>query len=98
MGIKAIAKAKNDIATVKLLVKHPMSPGSIAGGKKPPKFITHLTAKAGSRLVYDMYPTSAVSKNPYIKFAYKGAKKGDVITVEWVDNTGASEKADIKLK
>ena len=98
MGIKAIAKVRNDVATVKLLVKHPMSSGSIVKGNKPPKYITHLTAKAGSRLVYDMYPSSAVSKNPYIKFAYKGAKKGDVITVKWVDSTGASDKADIKLK
>ena len=98
MGIKAIAKVKNDVATVKLLIKHPMNPGKISGGKGATKFINHLTAKAGSRLVYDMYPTSAISKNPYIKFAYKGAKKGDMITVEWVDNTGATEKKDIKLK
>jgi len=98
MGIKAIAKVKNDIATVKLLVKHPMASGKIGGGKGDPKFINHLTVKHGNRLVYDMYPTSAVSKNPYIKFAFKGAKKGDKITVEWKDNTGATEKKDIKLK
>ena len=98
MGIKAIAKAKQDIAIVKLLVKHPMASGKIGGGKGDPKYINHLTVKHGGRLVYDMYPTSAVSKNPYIKFAFKGAKKGDTITVEWKDNTGATEKKDIKLK
>ena len=98
MGIKAIAKARNDVATVKLLVKHPMASGKIGGGKGDPKYINHLTVKHGGRLVYDMYPTSAVSKNPYIKFAFKGAKKGDTITVEWKDNTGATEKKDIKLK
>ncbi len=98
MGIKAIAKVKNDVATVKLLVKHPMASGKIGGGKGDPKFINHLTVKLGSRLVYDMYPTSAVSKNPYIKFVFKGAKKGDVLTVAWKDNTGASETKDIKLK
>lgn len=37
MGIKSIAKVKNDVATVKLLVKHPMEPGSIAGGEKTNK-------------------------------------------------------------
>ena len=98
MGIKAIAKVKNDIATVKLLVKHPMASGAISGGKGKPKYINHLTVKHGARLVYDMYPTSAVSKNPYIKFAFKGAKKGDTITVWWQDNTGKSETRDIKLK
>ncbi len=98
MGIKAIAKVKKDIATVKLLVKHPMASGKIGGGKGDAKYINHLTVKYGGRVVYDMYPTSAISKNPYIKFAFKGAKKGDKITVEWKDNTGASEKKDIKLK
>ena len=98
MGIKAIAKVKKEIATVKLLVKHPMEPGAIAGGKKPTKYINHMTVKHGDKVVFDMYPTSAIAKNPYIKFAFKGAKKGDMITVEWFDNTGASEKKDIKLK
>jgi len=98
MGIKAIAKVKNDIATVKLLVKHPMASGKIAGGKGEAKYINHLSVKHGGRVVFDMYPTSAISKNPYIKFAFKGAKKGDMITVEWKDNTGATEKKDVKLK
>ena len=98
MGIKAIAKVKNDVATIKLLIKHPMEPGAIAGGKKPTKYIKYLTVKHGKKMVFEMYPTSAVSKNPYIKFAFMGAKKGEMITVEWFDNTGASEKKDIKLK
>ena len=98
MGIKAIAKVRNGVADVKLLVKHPMASGKIGGGKGDPKFINHLSVKLGSRLVYDMYPTSAISKNPYIRFGFKGAKKGDKITVEWKDNTGASEKKEIKLK
>jgi len=96
MGIKA--KVKNDIATVKLLVKHPMKSGKLGGGKGESKYINHLSVKHGGRVVYDMYPTSAISKNPYIKFAFKGAKKGDMITVNWTDNTGATEKKDIKLK
>lgn len=98
MGIKVIAKVKDDVATVKLLVKHPMDPGSVAGSKKPEKFINHLTVKYGDKLVYDMYPTGSVSKNPYIKFAFKGAKKGDNILVEWVDNTGETEKQEAPLK
>jgi sulfur-oxidizing protein SoxZ len=98
MGIKAIAKVKKDIATVKLLVKHPMATGSIGGGKGEPKFINHLSVKHGGRVVFDMYPTSAISKNPYVKFAFKGAKKGDMIVVEWKDNTGETQKKEIKLK
>lgn len=96
MGIKSIAKVKGDVATVKLLVKHNMETG--IGGKNPAKYINHLTVKHGDKLVYDMYPTGAISKNPYIKFAFKGAKAGDKITIEWMDNTGETEKVEEELK
>jgi sulfur-oxidizing protein SoxZ len=31
---------------------------------------------------------SAVSKNPFLQFAVKGAKAGDKIAVTWKDNKG----------
>jgi sulfur-oxidizing protein SoxZ len=31
---------------------------------------------------------TAVSKNPYLQFVVKGAKAGDKITNQWVDNKG----------
>jgi sulfur-oxidizing protein SoxZ len=30
----------------------------------------------------------AVSKNPYLQFAFKGGKAGDKIVVTWTDNRG----------
>ena len=30
----------------------------------------------------------AVSKNPFLQFTVKGAKAGDKITVNWMDNRG----------
>ena len=30
----------------------------------------------------------AVSKDPYVKFSFKGAKKGDDLKVSWIDNKG----------
>ncbi len=97
MGIKAIAKAKNDVATVKLLVKHPMQMENKEKNQKP-KFIEQLTVTHGGKTVYSMYPSMGVSKNPYIKFMLKGAKSGDTITVMWKDNTGESETKDFKLR
>ena len=32
----------------------------------------------------------AVSKDPFMAFKFKGAKKGDKVTVMWVDNKGDS--------
>lgn len=96
MGIRAIAKVKKGVATVKLLVKHAMESGM--SGKKPAKFINHLTVEHNGKVVFDMFPTAAVSKNPYIKFKFKGANKGEIVSVEWTDNTGASETKEVKLK
>jgi sulfur-oxidizing protein SoxZ len=31
---------------------------------------------------------TAVSKNPYMQFSFKGGKAGDKIAVTWVDNRG----------
>ena len=97
MGIRAIAKVKKEVATVKLLIKHAMESG-LGKKKKPAKFINSLVVKHGDNVVFKMYPTGAISKNPYIKFQFMGAKKGDMISVSWTDNTGASENKDVKLK
>lgn len=104
MGIKAIAKVKGDVAEVKLLIKHPMESGrKMVDGKmtydpKKAKYINSLTITHDGKVVYNMESSSAISKNPFIKFEFKGAKKGDEITVDWKDNTGATEKESFKLK
>ena len=40
----------------------------------------------------------AVSKDPYIKFSFKGGKKGDDLKISWVDNKGASDTTTEKIK
>ena len=40
----------------------------------------------------------AVSTNPYLSFIFDGAKKGDTITLSWVDNTGGKDSAEGQVK
>ena len=40
----------------------------------------------------------AVSKDPYLKFSFKGGKKGDDLKVSWVDNKGASDSLVAKIQ
>jgi sulfur-oxidizing protein SoxZ len=40
---------------------------------------------------------TAISTNPYVSFIINGAKKGDTITLGWVDNTGAKDSAEDKV-
>ncbi len=97
--MRAIAKVKNGITTVKAMAKHPMLSFMQAKKKhKKAKFITHLTVKYNGELVYDLYSTQFLSKNPYIKFAFKGGKKGDKIVFYWIDNTGESKTSSTKIR
>jgi len=97
MRIKA--KSKNGITTVKTLLKHPMM--SFVQAKKagkPVNFITHITAKVGDRLVLDASTSQNLSKNPYLKFAFKGDAKGKEIEITWVDLSGKTKTGKAKIK
>jgi len=40
----------------------------------------------------------AVSKDPYVKFSFKGAAKGDDLKISWVDNKGATDTTTAKIQ
>ena len=48
----------------------------------------------GGKTVFTALWGPAVSKDPYLKFSFKGGKKGDDLKVSWVDNKGAIRFAD----
>ena len=80
-----------DVVEMKLMVKHPMESGlrkDEEGKRIPAHFIETLLVKCGERVVLDARLGMAVSENPYLAFNFKGAKKGDPITVTWTDNLG----------
>ncbi|OOZ39563.1 thiosulfate oxidation carrier complex protein SoxZ, partial [Solemya pervernicosa gill symbiont] len=37
-------------------------------------------------------------KNPYLSFKFKGAAKGDKLTISWVDNKGGSDSVETAIK
>ena len=99
--MKVKAKLKDDVVAVKVLVKHPNLTYDQAKKKgKEANFITHITGKCNDKVVYDMSSSQFLSKNPLIKFKFKGAKEGDKVEVTWVDLKGntKSKKGKIKAK
>ena len=92
------AKAKKGIVTVQAMAKHPMISGVEAKklGKKK-NFITHMQAEVNGKIVYEVSTSQFLSKNPYIKFKYKG-EKGDKITISWVDLLGNKQVSKGKVK
>lgn len=93
------ATTSGDTTTVEALIKHPMDSGFVkdAQGKLiPPHYIEVIEFSCNGKVVLTGFWGPAVSKNPFIKFSFKGGKSGDTIGVSWVDNKG--EKASTAAK
>ncbi len=85
------AQASGDKATVRVLMSHEMETGSrrdSAGKVIPAWFIQEVTASHNGKPVFSAQWGPAVSKNPFLQFVVKGAKAGDKIAINWVDNKG----------
>jgi len=40
---------------------------------------------------------AAISANPYLSIEFSGAKKGDKVTLSWVDNKGEKDSAEASI-
>ena len=100
--IKIRAKEKNGTVTVKSLFKHPMETGNRkdkkTGKKIPAHYITEVTCEVNGKTVMTAYLGPGVSKDPYMSFDVKGAKKGDTVKLSWVDNKGESASGEVTVK
>ena len=54
----------------------------------PAWFIQHVTVTCNDKTVLSAQWGTAVSKNPFLSFKFKGGAKGDKITVTWTDSRG----------
>ena len=100
--IKIRAKEQDGAALVKTIMKHPMETGrrkdKDTGQLVPAHFITEVTCEYQGQAVMTAYLGRGVSKDPYMSFEVKGAKKGDTVKISWVDNKGESASAEAQIK
>lgn len=83
------AKFDNGNTEVRVLMSHPMATGQIkdaAGAIIPAHYITDVTAQHNGKTVLTAQWGTAVSKDPYLFFKFKGGAKGEKVTVNWTDN------------
>jgi len=99
--IRVRAVASGGRTEVQSLIQHPMDSGQVknrsTGKIIPAHHIEVLEFQHGGKTVFTALWGPAVSKNPYVKFAFKGGKKGDELKVSWVDNTGKSDSLTAKI-
>ena len=99
--IRVRAINSGDITEVQALIQHPMDSGYVKdaqGQTIPPHFIQQLTFEYDGKNVFTADWGGGVSKDPYVKFAFKGGKKGDELKVSWVDNKGATDTTTAKIQ
>jgi len=99
--MKIRATMQGDVADVKVLMSHIMETGqrkdSKTGQLIPAHFIQEVTATVNGKLVLDSQWSQAISKNPFLGFKVKGAKAGDKVVVNWVDNKGEKNTAEATI-
>ncbi|MGB7931341.1 MAG: thiosulfate oxidation carrier complex protein SoxZ [Gammaproteobacteria bacterium] len=91
----------NGVTTVKILISHPMDTGLVkdkkTGNLIPAHFIQEVVCEHNGNTVMTAEWGPAVSKNPYLSFRFKGAKAGDTVKVNWVDNQGNSDSGETTI-
>ena len=89
MRVRAIETG--GVTEVKILMKHDMETGlrkDSAGKLVPPHYIQSVSIKHKDREVMAAQFGTAISKDPFLAFKFKGGVKGDKMSVTWLDNLG----------
>src|SRR5207245_9672258 len=98
--IRVRATSNGDITEVQALIQHPMDSGFVKDSKGeiiPAHFIQQLTFEYDGKPVFVADWGGGVSKDPYVKFSFKGGKKGDDLKVSWFDTKGATDNNTAKI-
>ena len=86
--IRVRAISNGEVTEVQALIQHPMDTGLVKDAKGdliPAHFIQQLTFEHNGKTVFLADWGPAVAKDPYVKFAFKGAVKGDELTLRMDD-------------
>lgn len=99
--IRIRAIASGDKTQVQSLIAHPMDSGFVKDSKGqliPAHHIEVVEFEYDGKVVFTCLWGPAVAKDPYVKFTFKGGKKGDDLKVSWVDNKGLSDSTVAKIQ
>src|SRR5271156_1253711 len=93
-SIRVRATTSGDTTEVQALIQHPMDSGFVKDAQGvliPPHHIETVQFEEGGKTGLNALWGPAVSKDPFVKFSFKGAKKGDDLKITWIDNKSATD-------
>ena len=101
-GIRIRTSIKDGLTTVQAILKHPMDTGNSrdpeTGEMIPAFFIETATIHHDDKIIMTCDWSRAVSKNPYLSFAFAGAKTGDTVRISWLDSSGNTESKEAVIQ
>jgi sulfur-oxidizing protein SoxZ len=101
-SIRLKTKTKDDVTTVRAIIRHPMETGfridSETAELVPAHYINQVTVKHNDNLIMSCDWSRAVSKNPYLSFMFNGAKPGDKLTLDWIDNENNTDSIETLIE
>ena len=89
MRVRALEQA--GVTEVKILMRHDMETGQRkdADGKIiPAHFIQSVSVTYRDKEVLSAQFGTAISKDPFLAFKFKGGVKGEKVSISWIDNKG----------
>ena len=90
-NMRMSAKLNGGVTEVKMVINHPMETGRKKddfGQLIAAHFIQQLLVTLNEKPVFEAQWGTGIAKNPYVTFRIKGAKIGDKLETNWVDNLG----------
>lgn len=94
------ATEEGGVTTVRVLMAHPMETGvrrGADGNPIPAHYITNVEATHNGRPVLTGDWGPAVSQNPFLSFKFRGAAKGQRVSVRWTDNRGGTRTDEVAI-
>jgi len=96
--IRLKSKTKNNITTVRAIIRHPMETGfriDIETGELVPQhYIKKILVKHNAKVIFSCDWSRAVSKNPYLSFMFKNSNIGDKIEMIWFDSNDNTDSLE----
>ena len=97
-NMRMSAKLNGEITEVKMVINHPMETGRKKddfGQLIAAHFIQQLLVTLNEKPVFEAQWGTGIAKNPYLTFRITGAKIGDKLETNWVDNLGETGTGEV---
>ena len=89
MKIRAVSAGES--TEIKVLMNHEMETGQRKDAKGetiPAWFIQNVLVSWNGKTVLSAQWGTAIAKNPFLSFKFKGGAKGEKVQITWMDNRG----------